>query len=142
MLKENLTVWFLQEISCTTWTIHHLRIGLVASVLKNSLYVILSYYVFTLCFFLFEGVFCYFIPQFDSRILTINSQEGQLAGCFLMSIHEQKMAIFPTIMILNRGFLKRWYPTTIGFPTKNDQHLGVLNGGATILGNTQNDERS
>ena len=22
------------------------------------------------------------------------------------------------------GFLKWWYPTTIGFPTKNDQHLG------------------
>ena len=44
---------------------------------------------------------------------------------------------FPTIMILNRGFLKRWYPTTIGFPTKND-HFEVWNGGKpTILGNTQ-----
>ena len=26
------------------------------------------------------------------------------------------------------GFLKWWYPTTIGFPTKND-HFGVWNGG-------------
>ena len=33
------------------------------------------------------------------------------------------------------GFLKWWYPTTIGFPTKND-HFGVWNGGTTILGNT------
>ena len=34
-----------------------------------------------------------------------------------------------------RGFLKWWYPTTIGFPTKND-HFGVWNGGSAILGNT------
>ena len=33
------------------------------------------------------------------------------------------------------GFLKLWYPTTIGFPTKND-HFGVWNGGTTIQGNT------
>ena len=24
------------------------------------------------------------------------------------------------------GFLKRWYPTTLGFPTKNDHFGGVL----------------
>ena len=33
-----------------------------------------------------------------------------------------------------RGFLKWWYPTTICFPTKNDQHLGCF-GDTTILGN-------
>ena len=32
------------------------------------------------------------------------------------------------------GFLKWWYPTTMGFPTKND-HFGVWNGGTTIFGN-------
>ena len=29
------------------------------------------------------------------------------------------------------GFLKWWYPTTMGFPTRND-HFGVWNGGTTI----------
>ena len=33
-----------------------------------------------------------------------------------------------------RGFLKWWYPTTMGFPTKND-HFGVL-WDTTIYGNT------
>ena len=32
---------------------------------------------------------------------------------------------------LSGSFLKCWYPTTIGFPTKND-HFGVEIGGATI----------
>ena len=32
------------------------------------------------------------------------------------------------------GFLKWWYPTTMGFPTKNDQ-FGVWNGGTTIFRN-------
>ena len=27
---------------------------------------------------------------------------------------------------LYAGFLKCWYPTTMGFPTKNDQHLGCF----------------
>ena len=30
-----------------------------------------------------------------------------------------------TLHIRNRGFLKWWYPTTMGFPTKND-HFGVF----------------
>ena len=33
-------------------------------------------------------------------------------------------------------FRKWWYPTTIGFPTKND-HFGVWNGSTPIFGNTQ-----
>ena len=37
-----------------------------------------------------------------------------------------------------RGFLKWWYPTTMGFPTKND-HFGVWNGGTTIKGTTRMD---
>ena len=35
-------------------------------------------------------------------------------------------------MQTNGGFLKWWYPTTIGFPTKND-HFGVEIGGTTLL---------
>ena len=31
------------------------------------------------------------------------------------------------------GFLKWWYPTTIGFPTKNDQHLGCEMGGKPTI---------
>ena len=36
--------------------------------------------------------------------------------------------------LLYGGFLKWWYPTTMGFPTKND-HFGVF-WGTTIFGNT------
>ena len=32
-------------------------------------------------------------------------------------------------------FLKWWYPSTMGFPTKND-HFGVEIGGTPIFGNT------
>ena len=40
-------------------------------------------------------------------------------------------------LILNGGFLK-WYPTTMGFPAKNDHDLGCEMGGKpTILGNTR-----
>ena len=35
----------------------------------------------------------------------------------------------------NGGFLKWWYPTTMGFPTKDD-HFGVF-WGTTIYGNIQ-----
>ena len=34
-------------------------------------------------------------------------------------------------------FLKWWYPTTVGFPTKHD-HFGVWNGDTTIQGNPYN----
>ena len=42
-----------------------------------------------------------------------------------------------TLLVWSYGcFLKWWVsPTTMGFPTKNDQHLGCF-GGPTILGNT------
>ena len=36
---------------------------------------------------------------------------------------------------IHGGFLKWWYPTTIGFPTKNDQRLGCF-GETTTKGNT------
>ena len=36
--------------------------------------------------------------------------------------------------VIHGCFLKWWYPTTMGFPTKNDD-FGVEIGGTTILGN-------
>ena len=36
-----------------------------------------------------------------------------------------EVALMAQFKFLHGGFLKWWYPTTIGFPTKND-HFGVF----------------
>ena len=51
----------------------------------------------------------FFHPTFRSRKAFL----GQTFGCFFFGI------------IVYGGFLKCWYPTSMGFPTKND-HFGVF----------------
>ena len=50
---------------------------------------------------------------------------------FLLNNWVVKLQTFFMIFISIWGFPKWWYPTTIGFPTKND-HFGVEIGGTTV----------
>ena len=56
-----------------------------------------------------------------------HSQKGGLTGpCFLPRRMGVAIAIDPfQVAYVYRGFLKWWYPTTMGFPTKND-HFEVF----------------
>ena len=47
--------------------------------------------------------------------------------CFQAKIVGCSIKILPKVisLLLHRGFLKWWYPTTMGFPTKN-YHFGVF----------------
>ena len=71
------------------------------------------------------------------KVFTVAIHQGPC----LLSTHD--LAVPPVIWVEKRdsfpleecpiygGFLKWWYPTTIGLPTKND-HFEVWNGGTTI----------
>ena len=48
---------------------------------------------------------------------------GYYPGSALRKTHGQSKKDLPSVPF--GGFLKRWYPTTMNFPTKND-HFGVF----------------
>ena len=76
-----------------------------------------SLWVFRCVYFLDKKETCPPVPQ-GSRIWDYGWEAG--------SIYRNKLSNIDFYEFIFGDFLKWWYPTTIGFPTKNDHFGGVL----------------
>ena len=65
-------------------------------------------------------------PEYLRTLLTWDPSLKQFgAAIFLVSCAPLALILFQKFISSQGGFLKCWYPTTMGFPTKND-HFGVF----------------